>query len=367
MKAQQLIRAFEEDDKDWRMSVRVPGRLVVMFTRHLAVMLHGGVPLVDCLECLKKQDDALNFGVVVSDMARSVSEGHRLSQSVKLYPKVFSSLYSSMMAVGEETGQMTKALDQLADWMERDEDIRQRLKSALTYPCIVFVAAVLITLGLFYFVVPQFMGIFASLGSSLPLITRVVLFVSELIRNPGGWLLGVVGILAAWYSVSELWSTRNGRERMTTVIMMIPWVGDIYRTASLARFSTAAEMSLRSGTNLLSTLALAGSASQNALIAADVEQMVVSVSEGVSLSGHMDARPDLYDSLLIQTIQAGEESATIDQSFGHAATFYEDETRYLIEGVSAAIEPIMLLGVGSLVGVLLLSVFLPMYSYIGNL
>jgi type IV pilus assembly protein PilC len=338
-----------------------------MFVRHLAVMLRGGLQLVECLECLRKQDESANFGVVVNDLALYVGRGWSLSAGLTLYPRVFPPLLCSMVKVGEETGQMTEVLNQVGDWLERDEQIRQRLKSVLTYPCLVLATAFLITLALFTFVVPQFVSIFQALGDSLPFITRVVIFLSDLACNPGAWIIGVIGVVALWFSVSELWDSPGGRRRITVVLMEIPLVGSILRNASIARFAAASSMSLGSGMNLMKALDLAAKACQNAVLESDVAIMAIAVSEGRSVSEHMKEHPELYTSMLVQTVLCGEESSHLDESLAHAAEYHEAETRYLVDGVSAAIEPIMLLGVGSLVGFILLSVFLPMYSYVSKL
>jgi type IV pilus assembly protein PilC len=176
-----------DEGTTWQARATVPRRVLVGFSRHLSAMLNGGIPLVRCLECLSRQDDALNFGVVVEDVARRVSTGAQLSDSLRFFPRTFSPLYIGMIKVGEMSGQLTKGLDRLGEWLERDDRICQRVKAALTYPTLVLLASLVLTVGLFYFVVPQFLGIFVSMGKPLPLITRAVLFVSSLAQNPGFW------------------------------------------------------------------------------------------------------------------------------------------------------------------------------------
>lgn len=360
-------RHLDEELDVWRRRVSVSSQCVVLFARHLSVLIQASVPLVDSLECLRRQDDSPNFGVVIDDIVKRVSTGSSLSDSVKAYPKVFPPLFASMLRVGEGTGRLPESLERLADWLEKDQDIQRRLKGAVTYPCIVLVVAFIIVVGLFRYVIPQFVGIFESLGESLPLLTRVVLVCSNLVKNPGAWLLFAALVASGWHFLGEAWQTPTGRLKITRVLVRVPLLGEIMKKSALARFSAAAQMSLYSGLDLLACMRLASGASQNALILDDTERMVTSISEGGSLAEHMLANPELYDSMMIQTIQTGEESAMLEASFGHSAALYEEQTRYLLDGLGAALEPVLLLGVGILVGVLLLAIFLPMYTFVGNL
>ncbi len=335
-----------------------------MFTRHLAVMLAAGIPLVRCLEALRAQEEYPNFGAVVSDLARFVSIGGRLSEATYRFPRVFPGLYARMIRVGEESGQLVVALQRLSRWLERDLETTRHVKRATTYPLVVSFTGVSLTLALFTFVIPAFLEVFSSLQVELPLMTRVVLFGSQLARNPGVWVLGATAVASFIYGLSKVWASPLGRVRLTRLLLDLPLVGRILLYTSHARFSSAAQMSLVTGLDMLTSLDMASAASSNELLIADRKSMVESMSEGQSPAQHMAMRPDLYDGVLIQLLKVAEETGEMELTFQRMSTYYDNESRYLTDGLTAALEPVMLLGVGGMVALLLLSVFLPMYSYI---
>ena len=330
-------------------------------------MLQGGVPLVVCLECLCRQDEDENFGVVIGEVTDKVSTGWALSGAVRAYPKLFSPLYLAMLKVGENSGRLGVALDRLAIWIERDEATHQKIKQAVTYPFLVLVASLLMTLSLFYFVVPQFLDVLVGMGAPLPILTKVVLLLSNLVRNPGAWL--IAAMIGSWcvFNLRRAWETESGQIRIYRVLLELPLLGEILSSASLARYSTAAEMALSNGSNLMESLELAGHASYNPLIANNAKVLKESLSEGSSLAEHFSRHEALYDRFFIDLVSVGEECAKLDEAFESCGIYYDAQVSYLVDTFSSVLEPILLVGVGSLVGTILIAVFLPMYSVINAL
>lgn len=350
--------------ENWRSRVKTPRREVAVFSRHLSVMLQGGVPLTRCLECLTQQEKFPNFGVVVDEIGQAIAEGHSLSESVAPFSRTFPPLYSRMLKVGESSGQLTVALDRLANWLEQDEKTFQKIKQAITYPVIVLISGFLLTLGVFCFVIPEFVVIFSDLKVPLPFLTQIVLLISALARNPGAWLLAMMIGSGSYYALKQSASHPVGAMKLYGLLLAIPVVGSMVKCASLARLSSAAEMATANGLSLAPSLDLAFKASQNPLILNDLDGLQSSLSSGLSLSEHMRINPTIFDPVLIQVVIGGEESASLDRAFAQATNHYDSEVYIHADRLGAVLEPLLLMGVAFVIGLLLLSVFLPLYSLI---
>ncbi|MBI3924716.1 MAG: type II secretion system F family protein [Armatimonadetes bacterium] len=351
----------------WEAKVTVPPLRVATFTKQLAIMLRNGIPIMQALATLSHQEEYPNFGVVVSSLADRLGRGHSLSRSVAEFPRVFPPLFSAMMDLGESTGRLTESLDRLGDWLERDGDFFRRVKSAAVYPAFVVAVSALLTLALFYTVLPQFVQIFIGMGIQLPVITRVMIFLTDLVRNPGFWmLLGVLGC-AGWIGLRRAWARPAGACAIFRILLRLPLAGRLLSYASTARFASAAEISLDTGLDLARTLELGARASGSPLILADAAQIVKSLTQGLQVSEHLGLRAGIYAPALAHFVRAGEEAGDLGIMLKKAASFYEEEVNHMIDTLSAVLEPFLLLGVAGIVGTVLLSVFLPMYSYLGQL
>ena len=352
---------------DWKGRATCPKVLLIGFTRHLSMMLKSGVNLVQALAALSHQHDCPNFGVVISNITDRLNSGNSLSDCMSEYPRTFPGVYPAVIKVGESTGDLAGALDRLAEWLDQEDRTRRRVQAAMTYPTLVLSVACLLTLSLFYTVIPQFVSIFEGMSVELPLITRIVLGVTRCVRNPGIWLLTGV---AAWILVSSLrrsWAHPVGRRRLFSMALRVPILGRILRLASLCRFCATTRMGLETGLDLLQTLELACQASGNPLIEHDNLLMTEALTGGQPLSEHMRRQPRLYHPTLVYMLAVGEETAEVTPYLERAASIFEGEVDHLVTNLGKILEPVMLLLVAFLVGFVLLSIFLPMYAYIGAL
>ncbi|MCW5866732.1 MAG: type II secretion system F family protein [Candidatus Eremiobacteraeota bacterium] len=347
--------------------VRVPPRVVALFTRQLSAMLLGGVPLLQALDTLQHNEDCPDLGKVVTVVADLIAAGHTFSNACSHFPRVFPSIYVSMASMGEHVGQLDQSLDRLALWLEKDEALRQRIISALTYPALILSVAGTLTLLLFYTVLPGFLQIFREMNIPLPLVTRVVMAITDIIRSPGGWLLGFSLFGLTFGGVQYVLNRRRLRIIAYRWVLRLPGLGSMLKAGALARFSAAAANLIHSGLELTKCYKLAAASSGSPLLEKDAANLTKAIQEGELASAHMEGDRDLYPPTLVHLVAAGEEVSQLPELLGRAAAYYEEECNYLVECLSAAIEPLLLGGVASIIATVVLSIFVPMYSFIGNL
>ena len=347
--------------------VRVPARLVALFTRQLSAMLTAGVPLLQALDTLQDNEECPDMGNVVVVCGDLVSGGHTFSNSLSKFPRVFPPVYVNMVTIGEQVGQLDDSLERLAVWLEKDEALRQRVLSALSYPALILSVATLLTLALFYTVLPGFLEVFREMHIPMPWITRVVMAITDATRNPAGWLAGISLLGLSFGAVQYVQSRRRLKIIAYRWVLKIPVLGRMLRTGSLARFCSAASTMMFSGLDLLRCYKLAAGSSGSPLLEKDSANLAKSIQEGELASSHFEANQDIYPPTLTHMVAAGEEASQLPELLQRAGAYYEEECNYLVDALSAAIEPILLACVASIIATVVLSIFLPMYSFIGDL
>ncbi len=347
--------------------VKVRESDLIMFTRQMAAMMRTGIPITRCLETLAGQVDDPRMRDVIDFIYKRVSEGHMMSSALGQVPRVFTHMYVSMVRIGESTGALAENLEMLGGWMERDYQLMRKVKSALTYPIFVLILATVLTLGLFYSILPGFVKIFNEMQVELPLITKIVMMITEAVRNPGAWMVGLGVGAALYFFLRDQAATERGRIRFYRAALFIPVLGQMLRQAAMARFCSSMNALLVVGVDLVPALRLAANASGSPLLAQDSTPMSNALQEGSLLSEYLEARRDLYPASVIQMVSAGEEASNLDAMFARLGQFYNEEVNYLIEGFSAVLEPVMLAGVAIVVGTIVLSIFLPLYGFLNKL
>jgi len=339
----------------------------MLFTGHLSTMLKSGVGVIEALDTLSHQRENPNFGAIVCDLSASLSSGASLSHAFSLFPKVFPTLFVTMARVGENTGNLAEALDSLREWTEKDEQTRQKVKSAFSYPILVIAVASILTMVLFQTVIPKFMEIFDNPNVELPWITKFVLLLTTFAKNPGTYII-LIGVgLAGWIFFKRAWADPSKAALMTRAFMRIPVAGDLIQDASIARFANAAEMAMDSGLDVLLSVELGCLASGNPAMQLQRKEFLAALTQGESLSSVMADDPHLWGTFLPQMVKAGEEAAVVAPMLGRARTLHSDRVDSTVSDLSAILEPVLLLGVAIIVGIVLLSVFIPLYSVLGTL
>lgn len=357
----------QRGSENWREEVRAPARLVILFTRNLSIMLESSVDIVRAMDTLSSQPESPNFSLVISTMSQELSNGASLSTCARQFPQIFSPLYCSMLEVGERTGQLTLVLAQMGQWLERDWKIRAKVKAALTYPSLVFVVAFVMMMVMFTTVVPQFLSTLDQVSGELPWITKLVMTFSQVARNPAAWVFGVTLFFGARLLLKESLSDPEQGAQVYRHILTLPGIGSVLRSASIARFASVLNLTITSGLDIAKSLELACASSGNPAIEYNAREILAAVREGESLSGCFKAHPELYSSTLYHITVAGEESASLSDSMDHVAQIHDNEVELAIHNLTSLLEPILLVMVAAIVGGILLSIFLPLYSNIGTI
>lgn len=339
---------------------------VVLFTRQLAVLFKEGIPLGAALEGLVIQQDQ-RFSAILDKVTSLITEGHSLSSSLARFPLVFGRVYIAMVAVGEKTGGLHQALDVLANWMERDHEWAQRIRSATSYPLFIIALTLGMTLLLFHSVMPGFLGIFTDMKAELPWLTRMMVALTRAVSNPGVWILVIAGGGFALMSLREYGRTPRGACALYRLLLLVPGVGRLVHSACMARYTCGLATMLSGGAELLASLQMASQASNSPLLLADSPELVNSITSGKSLSDHMSYHPDTYPTILAYMAKVGEESGSMAQMFMRVSEYYAQEVNYQVDTLGATLEPLLLALVGAMVAVIVLSLFLPLYTNISQL
>jgi len=325
-------------------------------------MLACGIPLVQALDALSSQPEHEGFERVLTEVTRKVSTGHAFSAVLPGYPRIFSRVFVTMVQVGEETGTLTVSLKRVAEWLERDEQIRRKAKASLSYPVFVLGLCLLLSLIVIYTVLPTFCTIFREMQTELPLITRVVMALTDLLQAPWVWLLtGLVGFFLH-RRFQSLMARPSGAAWVYRVLKHIPLVGSILQHGTIARYCSAAGPLVASGMNLPRALRLAAGASGNPLLIQDADALVKTITEGATPTEHMAAHPDIYSPTLCHMLAAGEEASNSGDMYDRAGHFHQLEMESSVELLGAALEPLLLIFVSIAVALLILAIFLPLYG-----
>jgi len=348
--------------QDWWQALRAsPVSLLdqLLFSRQMYTLQRAGVPILRALAGLQASTAKSALISLLVDLRASLDQGRELAAAMARHPNVFSSFYVSMIRVGEMTGKLTEVFLRLAEYLEFEIDVRARVKQALRYPIMVVTAIGLALVVINVFVLPTFATVFAGFKAELPLMTRVLLGFSAWTMR--WWPLLLAAAVAAVWLVRAWLATPDGRHSWDRVKLRLPVAGDIVLKATLARFARSFALASTSGVPITQAMTVVALTVDNAFIGRRIEQMRDGVERGESIS-RCAAATGVFTPIVLQMIAVGEETGALDALLGEIAQMYERETDYAIKGLSAAIEPILLLVIGAIVLVLALGVFLPLWS-----
>jgi type IV pilus assembly protein PilC len=343
----------------------VDAKELAIFTRQFSVMIDAGLPLVQCLEILASQQENKTFQKVLTGTRGSVEGGSTLSAAMKQYPKVFDALYTNMVEAGETGGILDTILQRLSSYIEKNVKLQRAVKSALVYPIgVLTIAAAVITL-LLWKVVPIFATLFAGLGVALPLPTRIVIALSHFVGSIFGFLI-FVGIIAMVVGIKIWYGTPGGRMVIDTIILKIPVLGVLMRKIAVARFTRTLGTLISSGVPILEGLDITARTSGNAVIEKALTKVRKSLEEGKSLTEPLK-ESEVFPGMVTQMIAVGEQTGAMDAMLQKIADFYEEEVDAAVKDLLTALEPIMIVFLGLVVGGVVISMYLPLFSLIGQL
>ena len=346
---------------DWKamLTPAIPLEVLVIFCRQLYSLTKAGVPLLRSMKGLSQNSSNKQLQEALEAVTQELTNGRSLSSSMQMYPKVFSSLFVSMVHVGENTGRLDQALLQLANYYEQEVETRKRIKTAMRYPTFVVSFIVVAMFVLNVKVIPQFTSMFARFGVDLPLPTRILISTSEFFVNY--WLLMVAIMVGALFALRAWIGTANGREKWDKFRLRMPVVGELVNRAQLSRFSRTFALMLKAGVPLNQSLALSAEALGNRYLENRLLEMKAAIEAGSTISSTA-INSGVFTPLVIQMISVGEETGRIDELLLEVADFYDREVDYDLKTLTARIEPILLVIVAGMVLVLALGIFLPMWG-----
>ena len=332
----------------------------ISFVENLSIMLKAGISISRGLQILVKQTKNERFKNILMDIYSQVQGGKGLSESLSKYPNVFSSIFFSMIKVGELSGNLDKSLEYLSIQLHREADLKSKVRGAMIYPAVIVSAMVIIGLLMAIFVLPQLTSVFKQFGGQLPLTTRIVIAVSDFMSGHSVLvILGILGFLGAVFSV---YKTYPGKRAFDVVCLHFMIISGIVKKINLARFSRILSSLLKSGIPIVQALDVASGSLGNIPYQELVSQSAQDVKVGKSLTDSLGKNETLFPVLVVQMIEVGEESGTVQEILEQLAVHYEEEVDTILKNLSAIIEPLLLLVIGGVVGVLAMALISPIYS-----
>ncbi|HVJ89556.1 MAG TPA: type II secretion system F family protein [Labilithrix sp.] len=341
-------------------------RDVVTFTRLFATMIDAGLPIVQCLDILSTQTDNKHFAVVLKDVKSNVEQGATFSDSLRKHPAIFDTLYVNLVQAGEVGGILDTILQRLAVYNEKAMKLRRQLKGAMVYPTsvlIIFIGVMAILLG---WVIPSFKNIFKDLGSNegLPWLTEMVIFASETFISylPLIFLLTV----GAGVGVVYFYKTPRGKKFFHTVMLKMPVMGPVIRKIAVARFTRTLGTLLTSGVPILDALEIVAKTAGNVVVEEGILYARSKIAEGKNMAAPL-LETNVFPPMVVQMVGVGEQTGALDAMLNKIADFYEEEVDVAVASMTSLIEPIMMVGIGSSVGTVLIAMYLPIFSIAGKI
>ena len=330
---------------------------ILLFTRQLSTIVNAGLPLLQGLDILGEQTEDERFAKVIQQIGQDVESGETFSDSLRKHPRVFPDLYVSMVRAGEAGGDLDGVLLQLADYLEASEELKRRIKSAMTYPVVAFSMIVLIAAGLIIFVVPQFATIFDSFGKQLPLPTRILLGVSEALRS---WTAIFVAAAAvgAFLGIRFYAETPVGRLQVDHIKLRLPVFGKLLRKVAISRFARTLSTLTKSGVAILAALEIVERTAGNEVFARAIRAAADSVRGGETLADPL-ARSEQFPGMVTRMIGVGEKTGALEIMLTKISDFYDSEVKAAVDALTSMIEPILILMMGIVVGGIVIALFMP--------
>jgi type IV pilus assembly protein PilC len=341
-------------------------RALAVFSRQFATLVASGMPMLRCLYTLEQQtqDEMLRNAIIA--VRENVESGSSIAQAMESQPGVFDPLYRSVVKAGEDSGRLEEALDRIASQLERLDALRRQVKSAMMYPAVVFTLALVVMIVVVAVIVPVFVGIFNQLalsnpevGTSLPIMTQITVSVSDFVTHQ--WYLLLGGIALGSYAFIRWKKSDRGRLQWDHFKIRIPRIGDVVQKIALARWSRTFAGMVASGVPILQAIEISGETAGNAVINEAMGEVYASVKRGGSLAGPM-ATHAIFPPMVEHMVSVGEESGQLETMLAKIADFYEAEVDARIKSLTALIEPLMIIFVGGVVGFIVISMYLPIFS-----
>jgi type IV pilus assembly protein PilC len=352
---------------DFSFGSPVQTRDLVTFTRLFATMIDAGLPLVQCLDILSGQQPNKKFGAVLKEVQNSVEGGASFSEALKRHPRVFDELFVNLVAAGETGGILDSIMTRLSVYLEKRQKLIRQVRGAMVYPSIVIVIAGGVMTVLLTFVIPAFENMFKDFGGgkeALPAITRFIIALSRGFMSALPLLIVLGGAIG--FGISWTYRQPRGKRFFHKTFLTLPIMGPVLRKIAVARFTRTLGTLLQSGVPILDALDICARTAGNVVIEEGISNVRQAISEGKNMAEPL-AATQIFPDMVVQMIAVGEQTGALDQMLNKVADFYEEETDIAVAAMTSAIEPILMVGVGGMVGVVLIAMYLPIFSLAGNI
>ena len=345
------------------LSQRVSLKDIVVFTRQFSTMIEAGLPLTQGLDILSQQAENRKLKQVISGIKARVESGNSLAASVKEYKNIFSDLYINMIKAGETSGNLDIMLKRLATLLEKNLSLKRKVRGALIYPVVVLLVATIVTSVLLIKVVPTFADMYTSVGKSLPLLTQVVVNLSNFLRHNIGYVFGAIVFLVILIKIIR--KTERGRYIIDDFLLKLPVVGELIKKSSIARFSRTLSTMLSSGVPILDGLENIAKTSNNAVIEKALYYIREQIGQGNTM-GYSLKETKIFPPMVSQMVAIGEETGRLDFMLEKIADFYDEEVEQMVSNLTTLIEPFVIVFLGIIIGGIIIAMYLPIFK-IGEL
>lgn len=338
---------------------KVKGKDVVVFTRQLSTMIDAGLPLVQCLQILARQQDNPTFKEMLTAIQADVETGTTLADSMRKHPKVYDSLYCNMIEAGELGGILDTILQRLATFKEKAMALQKRIKGAMTYPAICLGICLLVLAVILIFVVPVFDKMFKDFGSTLPAPTQMVVNLSNAVKSYWWAIFGIV-LLFIWI-FKKYYNTERGRLQVDHMLLWSPVIGDLVRKVAVSKFTRTLSTMLQSGVPILDALGVVARTAGNKVIERAIVRVSAAIAEGRPIAEPLE-ESQVFPPMVVQMINVGESVGALDTMLEKVADFYDAEVDQAVDNLTAMIEPFMMVFLGGVIGGLVVAMYLPIFQ-----
>ncbi len=343
---------------------KVTGKDIVIFVRQMSTMIDAGLPLVQSLQILSKQQDNPTFKRALTEMLNDVETGLTLADSMRKHPKIFDSLFANMIEAGEVGGILDTILSRLAAFKEKSMALTKKIKGAMTYPVICLGISILILAVILIFVIPVFQEMFTSMGGALPTPTQIVVDMSEFAK--ANFLYMIFAAWAAVFAFKKYYNTESGRIKIDGLLLHAPVFGPLIRKVAVAKFTRTLSTMLESGVPILDALQVVAKTAGNKVIEQAVFHVASSIAEGRPIAEPLE-ESGVFPNMVVQMINVGESVGALDAMLSKIADFYDEEVDQAVENLTAMIEPFMMVFLGGMIGGLVVAMYLPIFTMADNL
>ncbi|MDO5577293.1 MAG: type II secretion system F family protein, partial [Fibrobacter sp.] len=332
------------------------------FTRQFSAMTSAGLTLVQCLDILASQSENKQLAAAVKQISTDIQGGSTLADALMKHPTIFNTLYCNMVSAGEASGSLDVVLARLADYQEKADALRRKIKGAMTYPVILLVVAIGATTAMLTFIVPTFAQMFSDMGGSLPLPTQIVMNVSTFLQKYFFLiLLAVIGSIVAF---NYYYKTENGKFVIDNIKLKLPLFGDLERKSSISRFAQTLSTLLNSGVTILDALSITAKTAGNKVLEKGIFKTLEKITGGLTIAEPLK-ETGVFPPMVIHMISVGEKTGGLAEMLEKIAQFYEEEVNSAVDALTSIIEPVMLVVMGGVIGSVLIAMYLPMFDMIG--